>query len=158
VNFAHHYRASAGEFRRRAAGAPSPELGAQLLRIAAHHDRLALLEGGEPPPENPLLAPAEKPLESAVAKARRHVLQAEANVAHQQALCARLVANPRLAGLTAQARSVLSTLTHTLRLAREHLALELAEARRRSPDADAPSRERTSEVPAWRGPAKEDTT
>ena len=50
--------------------------------------------------------------------ARRHVAQAEAEVARQDA-------RVRYVELAAQARAILSTLTHSLRLAREQLAREL---------------------------------
>jgi hypothetical protein len=152
VNYAEHYRFVAAEYRRRAALARFPEMGAQLLRIAAHHDRLAALEWGERPP-----APHAAP-QSPGDKARRHVLQAQANVARQQALCARLAVDPRQAALRGQARLVLATLTQTLKLAREHLAAELAEESQRSQVADGRSRELASEVPAWRRPAYPDTT
>ena len=104
-----------------------PEIEARLLRIAGHHEKLALMEGAPEPPEPDPPAMAQFPLENPFSQARRHVLQAEGNVARQRVLLARLSADPRHALLADQARMILATLTHTLKLAREHLALELAE-------------------------------
>ena len=57
--------------------------------------------------------------------ARRHVAQAEAEVARQDARVVKLSNDNRYVELAAQARAILSTLTHSLRLAREQLAREL---------------------------------
>lgn len=76
---------------------------------------------GEPRQE----AMRHKPDEDPVSQARRHVRQAEGNVARQEALVARLSDNDKHAALADQAKEILDTLRRTLSLAREHLALEL---------------------------------
>jgi hypothetical protein len=63
--------------------------------------------------------------EGAVAQARRHVAEAEDHIVRQEALLARLSQDYRHAALAAEAREILTTLNHTLNLAREHLAREL---------------------------------
>lgn len=65
------------------------------------------------------------PAEDPVAQARRHVREAEAHVARQEALVEQLSQNDKLAALAEQARGVLDTLRQTRDLARQHLALEL---------------------------------
>ena len=63
--------------------------------------------------------------EDPVSQARRHVAEAEVRIERQEALVARLSDNSKYAALLDQAREVLATLKYTLRLAREHLELEL---------------------------------
>ena len=63
--------------------------------------------------------------EDPVAQARRHVAEAEGHIARQEALVARLSGDARHVALAVQARVILATLRQTLRLAREHLTLEL---------------------------------
>jgi hypothetical protein len=66
-----------------------------------------------------------KPAESALAQAHRHVVQAEDQVARQQALVEKLSKNEKHIALAAEAREILNTLEHTRVLARQHLSLEL---------------------------------
>jgi len=122
---------------------------ARLLRIAASHERLvALAEGGgrrEGPsnePDHGALATddlrgsrttaeceeasvRQRSREDPIAKERRHIAQAKDHIARQEALVVKLSADKRYTALAAQARVILATLKQTLRLAREHLALEL---------------------------------
>ena len=67
----------------------------------------------------------QRPTEDPVAQARRHVAEAEGHIVRQEALVARLSGDARHVALAVQARVILATLRQTLRLAREHLALEL---------------------------------
>ena len=61
--------------------------------------------------------------EDPVTQARRHVVEAEARVARQESLVAKLSSkNPQLAG---QAKEILRMLQQTLCLARDHLEIEL---------------------------------
>jgi hypothetical protein len=149
ARYVDHYRFQAEEFRRLAARAHSPEMRARFLRIAASHERLARLATGENRPSRscseattisqPSLSDEEtpkvateglaevrrKPVESALAQARRHVAQAEDHVARQKTLIERLSKDEKHHALAAEAREILHTLEHTLELARQHLALEL---------------------------------
>jgi hypothetical protein len=134
--YAHYYRVNAEEFRRQAARSRFPEIQARLLRIAASSERLCnLAEGkgdvteseGRAEPGEPAksLHEATKRAEDPVSQARRHVAEAEARIERQEALVARLSDNSKLVALANEAREILATLKQTLRLARDHLALEL---------------------------------
>lgn len=133
---------SAEEFRKRSSRTRFPEVRDMLLRMAALHQRLAEL--GERAEEvldrEPVAHEAASPAiatekdeeavrhgldEGVVAQARRHVAEAEDHIVRQEALLARLSQDYRHAALAAEAREILTTLNHTLNLAREHLALEL---------------------------------
>jgi hypothetical protein len=63
--------------------------------------------------------------EDPITQARRHVAEAQEHVQRQEALIARLSSDCRHAALTAEAKTILDTLKHTLSLARQHLELEL---------------------------------
>ena len=67
----------------------------------------------------------QRSTEDPIAQARRHVAEAEDHIARQEALVVRLSGDARHVALAVQARVILATLRQTLRLAREHLALEL---------------------------------
>lgn len=135
--YAQHYRASAEEFRKQAARLRFPEIQARLLRIAASNERLCKIaegaddrveaEGNAKPQEPVKLSPQAtiKRTEDPVSQARRHVAEAEARIERQAALVTRLSDNDNHIALANEAREILATLKHTLRLAREHLALEL---------------------------------
>jgi hypothetical protein len=135
--YADHYRANADEFRKLAARSRFPEIQVRLLRIAASNERLSnIVEGtnevaeSEANAERPELvkpshAAAIKRVEDPVLQARRHVAEAEARIEQQEALVARLSDNSKYAALRDQAKEILATLKDTLRLARDHLALEL---------------------------------
>ena len=68
---------------------------------------------------------AGKPAQDRLATARRHVAEAEHHVARQEMLLERLSRDERRATAATDAREVLDTLKHSLRLAREQLAFEL---------------------------------
>jgi|SRR6516162_1508503 len=135
--YAQHYRASAEEFRKQAARSRFPEIRARLLRIAASNERLcniaegaddrAEAEGNAEPQEPVKLSPQTtiKRTEDPVSQARRHVAEAEARIGRQEALIARLSDSNKHVALANEAREILTTLKQTLRLARDHLALEL---------------------------------
>lgn len=138
AKYAQHYRISAEEFRKRAERSRFPEIQARLLRIAASNERLSnIVEGTDDKPEaqgqtQPLepieLSPqggAIKPVEDPVSQARRHVAEAELRIERQEALVARLADSNKYIILAAEAREILFTLRQTLRLARDHLVLEL---------------------------------
>jgi hypothetical protein len=141
-----HHKVQAEEFIRQAAHARSPELQARFLRIAASYERLAQRSGALPQAsshatsarearlddeEMPRIAAKNvqqarrKPAENALAQAHRHVAQAENHVANQRALVERLSKDAKHVALAAEAKEILSTLEHTLILARQHLSLEL---------------------------------
>ena len=136
--YAQHYRVSAEEFRKQAARCRFPEIQARLLRLAASNERLLNIAEGagdiaesedyaetpEPVKPSPQAATIKR-TEDPVSQAGRHVAEAEARIERQQALVARLSDNIKYAALLDQAREVLATLKDTLRLARDHLALEL---------------------------------
>jgi len=133
---ADHYRANAEEFRKLAARSRFPEIQVRLLRIAASNERLSnIVEGTNdvaeseanaerPEPVKPSHAATIKRVEDPVLQARRHVAEAEARIERQEALVVRLSNTDHLA-LASEAREILATLKHTLRLARDHLTLEL---------------------------------
>ena len=135
--YAHHYRVNAEEFRKQAARSRFPEIRARLLRIAASSERLcniaegtvgkADVEDNAEPRESvkPSHQPAIKRTEDPVSQARRHVAEAEVRIERQEALVARLSDNNKHIALAKEAREILATLKQTLRLARDHLALEL---------------------------------
>ena len=135
--YAQHYRANAEEFKKQAARSRFPEIQARLLRIAASSERLCnIAEGteamsageGEGQAKEPAeLSPdaATKRAEDSVFQARRHVAEAEARIERQEALVARLSDSNKHLALASEAREILDTLKHTLRLARDHLTLEL---------------------------------
>jgi len=135
---AEHYRSQAAEFRRRAARMHILEMRESLLRIAASHDRLVQLAEGRmaasershPSAPEPARAarepmPGKKSPEDPLAQASRHVAEMQERVERQEALLAKLASDPRHAVLASEAEEILETLNHTLRLAREHLAIEL---------------------------------
>ncbi len=63
--------------------------------------------------------------EDPASQARRHVAEAKAHIARQEALVAKLSNDQRHLALAAEAKEILTTLKQTLRLAREQLAIEL---------------------------------
>jgi hypothetical protein len=134
--YAQHYRVSAEEFRRLAERSRFPEIQVRLLRIAASTERLCDIAEGKADEAGPAdRAEHREPMKSSheaarrtedpISQAHRHVAEAEARIVRQEALVARLSDNSKYAALLDQAREVLATLKDTLRLAREHLALEL---------------------------------
>jgi hypothetical protein len=133
--YAQHYRVNAEEFRKLAARSPFPEIQARLLRIAAANERLCNIADGTHTPaqtEDDAVTPVTSRHEAAVTRAedpvsqaRRHVAAAEARIERQEALVAMLSNSSKYAALAGQAREILSTLKQTLRLARDHLELEL---------------------------------
>lgn len=142
AKYAEYYLASAEEFRKRASRTRFPEVRAMLSRMAELHQSLARLgeradealdhEPVAPGAASPAIATKQDdeavrhgPDEDAVAQARRHVAEAEVHIARQEALLAKLVREDKHPGLAAEAREILSTLKHSLDLARDHLALEL---------------------------------
>ena len=108
-----------------------------MLRIAASSERLGnIAEGtggiaesdGNAEPRVPVKPSHEavvKRAEDPVSQARRHVAEAEARIERQEALVARLSDSNKHIALAGEAREILATLKQTLRLARDHLALEL---------------------------------
>ena len=130
--YAQHYKLNAEEFRNLAARSRFPEIQARLLRIAAFNERLCnLAEGTHAAAEaegravTSLHEVAVKHTEDPLSQARRHVAEGEARIERQEALVARLSDNSKYASLANQGRGILGTLKQTLRLAREHLELEL---------------------------------
>jgi hypothetical protein len=133
--YAQHYKVYAEQFRKLAARSPFPEIQGRLLRIAAFNERLgAIAEGALPAvqTEDHAVTPitlrdeaAVRRTEDPVSQARRHVAEAEARIERQEALAARLSYRGKYISLAGQAREILSTLQQTLRLARDHLELEL---------------------------------
>lgn len=106
-------------------------------RIAASHQRLA----GSAVPVKVLLAgcsdafkgardgeaSVRRPLhQDGIARARRHVAEGEGHIARQEQLVAKLSLGDRHTELAAEARVILATLKHSLRLAQEDLATELS--------------------------------
>jgi hypothetical protein len=82
---------------------------------------------------------SESLVEDPVAQAGRHVAQAERHVARQQALVAKLSKNKKHAALVAQAKGILDTMKWTLRVARDHLAIELRKDPSSRPDPNGAS-------------------
>jgi hypothetical protein len=128
--YAAHFRANSEEFRKLAARSHFPEIQARLLRIAASNERLCNIAEGndtttrtEPVPSRHEAAVGRS--EDPVSQARRHVAEAEARIERQEALVAKLSNSSKYLSLAGQAREILSTLKQTLRLARDHLELEL---------------------------------
>ena len=130
--------ANAEEFRKQAARSRFPEIQTRLLRISASSERLCnIAEGtgdveqseGRAEPREPAKPSDEggaiNRAEDPVSQARRHVAEAEARIEWQEALVARLSDSNKHLALADQAREILATLNQTLRLARDHLALEL---------------------------------
>jgi len=70
------------------------------------------------------VAVSDRPTEDPLAMTRRHVLEAEGHVARQEILVAKLDRNGQVA-LAVQAREILATLKTSLKLAQEHLSIEL---------------------------------
>lgn len=136
--YAQHHKLNAEEFRNLAARSRFPEIQARLLRIAACNERLCNLAEGThstaqaeghavpPQPVTSLHEAAAKHKEDPVSQARRHVAEAEARIERQEALVARLSDDSKYLSLAGQAREILSTLKQTLRLARDHLEIELS--------------------------------
>ena len=130
-------RANAEEFRKQAARSRFPEIQARPVRIAASSERLRNIAEGTGDvaesegraelrePAKPSHEAAIKRAEDPVSEARRHVAEAEARIEWQEALVARLSDSNKHLALASEAREILGTLEHTLRLARDHLALEL---------------------------------
>ena len=134
--YAEHYQASAEELKKQAARIRFPEIQARLLRIAASSERLYNLAEGrgdlvqlesQAVPRKPLKTSeqATKRKEDPILQARRHIAEAEFRIERQEALIARLSGDNKYVALADEAREILITLKHTLRLARDHLALEL---------------------------------
>jgi hypothetical protein len=128
--YAAHFKANSEEFRKLAARSAFPEIQARLLRIAASNERLcSIAEGNDTTTHTePVTSRHEAAVgrsEDPVAQARRHVAEAEARIERQEALVARLSDSSNYLSLAGQAREILSTLNQTLRLARDHLELEL---------------------------------
>ena len=135
--YAQNYKLNAEEFRNLAARSRFPEIQARLLRIAVMNERLCNIAEGTHPiaqaeghavPPTPVTLHHEAPIrraEDPVSQARRHVAEGEARIERQEALVARLSDDSKYLSLAGQAREILSTLKQTLRLAREHLELEL---------------------------------
>jgi len=130
--YAEHYQVSAEEFKKQAARIRFPEIQARLLRIAAATERLYHLAEGRDDAvhlENQAASletvEGARLAESPVAQSRRHVAEAEVRIKRQEALVARLSNSDKYLELAGEAREILSTLQQTLRLARDHLALEL---------------------------------
>jgi hypothetical protein len=129
--FAQYYKVNAEQFRKLAARSPFPEIQDRLLRIAASNERLwniaegtyaaAQTEGPVTSQHRATAGPSEDP----VSQARRHVAEAEARIARQEALVARLAYSSKYLPLAGQATEILGTLKQTLRLARDHLEFEL---------------------------------
>jgi len=129
--------ANAEEFRKQAARSRFPEIQTRLLRISASSERLCNIaertgdveqsEGRAEPrePAKPSHEEAIKRDEDPGSEARRHVAEEEAHIERQQALVARLSDSNKHLALASEAREILGTLEHTLRLARDQLALEL---------------------------------
>ncbi|MBV8096596.1 MAG: hypothetical protein JO110_25810 [Acetobacteraceae bacterium] len=65
--------------------------------------------------------------EDALARAQRHVWEAERHVAHLVRIIEELERSPVHGSAAATARKVLGTLQESLRLAREHLSMERRE-------------------------------
>ena len=150
ARYADRYKNQAEEFKTQAGCSRSPDMRARLLRIAASLENLGRLAEGitrlPQPPFDAASAPeasldndeapritehTESPVsnsstESALAQARRHVAQAEDQVARQRALVEKLSKNDKHIALIAEAKGLLYTLEHTLILARRHLSLELS--------------------------------
>ena len=101
---------------------PGPLLPSRLLSEVHTRSELGTIAG-----ESRKGAVRNTPDEDPVAQSRRHVREAEAHVARQEALVERLSQDHKLAALAEQAREILDTLRHTHSLARQHLALELRE-------------------------------
>lgn len=57
--------------------------------------------------------------------ARKYIAEAEDRVARQEALVLRLLQDKRRRNVAAKAKEILDTLKHSIRLAREHLSIEL---------------------------------
>jgi len=149
ASYAQHYRVQAEEFKNWRPALTPRKCERRWLLIASSHERLTklaeaslplsseVLEECEPSPDSaPNLRIAQQSgkkasmrhrREEPVAQARRHVAEAEAHIARQEALIARLSGDERYAQLVAEANHILDTLEHTLRLAGEHLALEISE-------------------------------
>jgi hypothetical protein len=142
AKFVEYYVASAEEFRRRASRTRFREIRAMLSHMAELHQSLAGLgqRAEEALDHEPVAHEAASPAiatkqdeeavrhgsdEDAVAQARRHVAEAEDRIARQEALLARLSQDYKHPALVVEAREILSTLKHSLDLARDHLALEL---------------------------------
>jgi hypothetical protein len=135
--YAQHHELNAEEYRKLAARSRFPEIQARLLRVAASNERLCNIAEGTDAitpaevhnvPQEPVTLPHEEAIkrtEDPVSQARRHVAEAEARIARQEALVVRLSNSNKHIRLADQAREILATLTHTLALARDHLALQL---------------------------------
>ena len=136
AKYAQHYRVSAEGFRKQAERSRFPEIQVRLLRIAASTERLRNIAEGKTDEAGPAdRAEHREPVKSSheaamrtedsVSQARRHVAEAEARIERQEALVARLSDSNKHIALAGEAREILATLKQTLRLARDHLALEL---------------------------------
>jgi hypothetical protein len=134
--YAQHYRVSAEEFRKQAERSRFPEIQVRLLRIAASSERLCDIAEGKTDEAGPAdRAEHREPMKSSheaarhtedpVSQARRHVAEAEVRIERQEALVVRLSNSNKYTDLADEARKILATLKQTLRLARDHLALEL---------------------------------
>jgi hypothetical protein len=154
--YAQHNRVNGEEFRKQAARSSFPEIQARLLRIAASNERLCSIVVGTRDvaesesraelrePAKPSHEAAIKRAEDPVSEARRHVAEAEARIERQEALVARLSDSNKHLSLASEAREILAALKHTLRLARDHLALELRNNSSSTPfcSVGAPQRQR----------------
>jgi hypothetical protein len=128
-SYAAHFKMNSEEFRKLAARCRFPEIQARLLRIAAANERLGNIAEGHAAPSEPVASEDEATVrrsEDPVSQARRHVAEAEVRVERQEALAAKLSDSGKNLQLADQAREILGTLKQTLRLARDHLALELS--------------------------------
>jgi hypothetical protein len=136
--YAQYYKRNAEGFRKLAARSPFPEIQTRLLQIADANEVLCNMAEGThaiaQTDDHPVVQKLPKPLHEAAirrtedprSQARRHVAEAEVHIERQEALVAKLSYSNKYLSLARQAKDILRTLQQTLRLARDHLELELS--------------------------------